>query len=108
MLNRFFSVSDKGRQWGTDEDRMPLSSETLPICQQGILSWGLPEKFRIIKLIWKSKNELAETKRRGVPESGGSTHVFSGKFKICNQNYVGIALIIGLDCPPPKSPHPKT
>ncbi|XP_058027213.1 cAMP-specific 3',5'-cyclic phosphodiesterase 7B isoform X2 [Ahaetulla prasina] len=88
VLNRFFSVTDKGRQWGIDEDRMPLSAETLPVCQQGILTWGLPEKFRIIKLIWKSKNELAETKRRGVLESGGSTHVLSGDARLRGQTGV--------------------
>lgn len=99
MLNRFFSVLDKSRQWGTEEDRMPLSAESLPVCQQGILSWSLSEKFRIIKLIWKSKNEFTEAKRRGVPESGESTNVLSGKFKICNQNDIGMALI-GLPCTP--------
>lgn len=82
MLNRFFNMLDMGRQWGTEEDLMPLSMGSQPFGQPRILAWELPEMFKMVKLIWKPKSDLQGTKQRGVLENEDAPISLSGNLKM--------------------------
>nr|XP_020635206.1 cAMP-specific 3',5'-cyclic phosphodiesterase 7B isoform X1 [Pogona vitticeps] len=88
VLNRFFSVSDMGRRWGTEEDLMPMCPRSRSFCPQGTLAWELPKMFRIVKLIWKSKNDLQGMKERGVLASNLGPEILSGDARLRGQTGV--------------------
>ncbi|XP_040206416.1 cAMP-specific 3',5'-cyclic phosphodiesterase 7B isoform X1 [Rana temporaria] len=56
VLDRCFL--EVGRSWRTGEVLLPTYMGTLPTYRSGSLSCELPEIIEMVKLLWKSKNEL--------------------------------------------------
>ncbi|ELK09691.1 cAMP-specific 3',5'-cyclic phosphodiesterase 7B [Pteropus alecto] len=76
VLERYFHSAELSRRWTAPEGVLPSSLGSRPGCQQGPLPWDLPEMIRMVKLVWKSKNELQATKQRGILENEDALHSF--------------------------------
>ncbi|XP_016084013.2 cAMP-specific 3',5'-cyclic phosphodiesterase 7B isoform X1 [Ornithorhynchus anatinus] len=88
VLDRFFNSAELGRRWTAGERLLPSSLGSLPDCQQGPLSWYLPEMIRMVKLVWKSKSELQGTRPQGLLESEDALNSFSGDVRVRGQTGV--------------------